>query len=333
MRIVLVDPSRAVLADVACLLEARRHEVHAFDDGPAALDFLRSEAEVEALITSAELKSMSGLELCWEARLLAKRRPIYVLLMSSDREKHGLGEALDSGADDFISKPPAADELYARLRAAERLAAMQRDLIRMATTDSLTGVLNRRAFFEMASDAVAHASQEAPLSVIMFDIDHFKWVNDVHGHDAGDEVIRAVVTRAGEEGQVIGRLGGEEFAIILDRCTAAEAQDVAERLRRSVEALHFARGAEDLSVTCSFGVGQWQPGEDIDRLLKRADVALYAAKREGRNRVVMADDHLAMPDYEPRGRLIRGGRREKGEAVLVTSERPDGQSLRRSESE
>ena len=149
MRIVLVDPSRTVLKYVARLLEARDHEVRPFVDGAGALAYTKSDPDVDALITSSELITMTGIELCWEARLVAScRRPIYVILMSSNQDRYTLGEALDSGADDFISKPPVPEELYARLRAAERLASMQRELIRLATTDPLTGARNRRAFFE-----------------------------------------------------------------------------------------------------------------------------------------------------------------------------------------
>src|ERR1700730_9183628 len=115
MRVVLVDPSRTVLKFVGRLLEARDHEVRAFTDGHASLDYIRSEPAVGALITSAELVSMSGMELCWEARLLATcSRQIYVILMSSSQDRHRLIEALDSGADDYIGQPPIAAELYAR---------------------------------------------------------------------------------------------------------------------------------------------------------------------------------------------------------------------------
>ncbi|HEV2955764.1 MAG TPA: response regulator, partial [Xanthobacteraceae bacterium] len=110
MRVVLVDPSRTVLKFVGRLLEARDHEVRAFTDGEAALDCIRSDLKVRALITSAELISMSGLELCWETRLLATcDRPIYVIMMSSSQDQHKLIEALDSGADDYIGKPPVAE--------------------------------------------------------------------------------------------------------------------------------------------------------------------------------------------------------------------------------
>ncbi len=156
MRIALVDPSRTTRLIVARMLEARGHEVVLFADERDALARIKDDPYVEALITSAELKHMSGVELCWETRLLATcRRPIYVLMMSTQYDQRSLIEALDSGADDFIGKPPLAEELYARLRAAERLAAMQRELLRLATTDPLTGLCNRRGFFEQASEACA----------------------------------------------------------------------------------------------------------------------------------------------------------------------------------
>ena len=135
--------------------------------------------------------------------------------MSANYEQRKLIEALDSGADDFIGKPPAVEELYARLRAAERLGAMQRELVRLATTDPLSGLLNRRAFFERAQEACASAgdSKSAVISAIMFDIDYFKRINDDFGHGTGDDVIRAVANEAICEKGIVGRLGGEEFAI------------------------------------------------------------------------------------------------------------------------
>src|ERR1041384_5948603 len=127
MRVVLVDPSRTMRLFVTRLLQARNHEVLPFAEGPEALDCMRRDRDLAALITSAELSAMSGLELCWETRVLAGRdRPIYVILMSSSIDSSRLGEALDSGADDFIYKPTVADELYARLRAAGRRGAVPR---------------------------------------------------------------------------------------------------------------------------------------------------------------------------------------------------------------
>jgi two-component system cell cycle response regulator len=148
MRIVVVDPSRTALKAVSRLLESDGHVASTFVDGQEALDFIKSNPDVSALITSAELTSISGLELCWETRLLSGYdRSIYTILMSSNSDQKHLINALDSGADEFIRKPPAGEELYARLRSAERLLRLQRELIRLAMVDPLTGLFNRHAFF------------------------------------------------------------------------------------------------------------------------------------------------------------------------------------------
>jgi PleD family two-component response regulator len=198
---------------------------------PEALDYIAAHTNVGAMLTSAELASMSGVDMCLKVRRLAgKRRPIYILMMSASNDRHNLIEALDGGADDFINKPPNAEELYARLRAAERLGVLQRDLIRMATTDPLTGVANRRAFFEAAGEHFSKGTIE-PTAAIMIDIDHFKAINDTYGHDVGDEAIRRVAAIAMSGEDVTGRLGGEEFAILLPGRPMQDAMAVAERLR------------------------------------------------------------------------------------------------------
>ena len=287
MRIVLVDTSRTVLKIIARMLEARGHDVVPFTGGREALKFIEANPDIAAVITSAELISMTGIEMCWETRLLAgHHRPIYIMLMSSNYDRRHLAEALDMGADDFIGKPPAAEELYARLRAAERFAFMQNELVRLATTDPLTGVRNRRAFFERAEQACLRAENGAALSAIMFDVDHFKKVNDLCGHDVGDEVLRGVARTAAIGNAILGRLGGEEFAILLENTTLPEAVALAEHLRKKLAALRFELTPKLMTLTCSFGVSEWHRGDTIDTLLKRADAALYEAKNGGRNRVV-----------------------------------------------
>ncbi len=299
MRIVVVDISRTVLKIVGRILEVRGHEVVPFTDGCAALKFIEMNLDVAAVITSAELISMTGIEMCWETRLLAgHHRPIYIMLMSSNYDRRHLAEALDMGADDFIGKPPAPEELYARLRAAERIAFMQRELIRLATTDPLTGVCNRRAFFERAEQACLRAQGGAGLSAIMFDLDHFKTINDTCGHDIGDEVLRRVTRTAAIGNAVLGRLGGEEFAMLLENTALPEAVTVAEHLRGKLAALRFEVAPKLPTLTCSFGVSEWRHGDTIDTLLKRADAALYEAKNSGRNRVVAAN--AIVTDLRPR---------------------------------
>ena len=289
MRIAVVDPSRTVLKLVSQLLEAREHSVRCFTDGREALDQITADHDVDALITSMELASMSGVELCRQVRALATDgRPIYVVLMSSNYDRRKLIEALGSGADDFISKPPAIEELYARLRAAERLGDMQRKLYKLAMTDPLTGALNRRAFFEKAQNACMRTEADGVLSTILFDLDHFKSINDDYGHDVGDRVLRVVAGEVTAEKLMLGRLGGEEFAVLLEGVDVEDAVQVAERLRLRFAGLQLDADGKPVKFTSSFGVSRWAPGDTIDGILKRADMALYQAKQDGRNRVVAA---------------------------------------------
>lgn len=286
MQIVIVDSSRVVLQIIASLIEPRGHDVHAFTDSAQALQFLAATPSVRVLITSVEVRPLCGLELCWSARLLAEeRRPLHVITMSSARKVRSLAEALDSGADDFIEKPPSAEELNARLRAAERLITMQEELIRLAETDPLTGAYNRRAFFDRARMAADQGGRPGRISAILADIDHFKRINDEHGHDVGDLAIQAVAELIAGDG-IGGRLGGEEFGLVLPGCGLAEAIARAECLRESVQALCIHGSKHAISLTCSFGVSTWIEADDVHALIKRADIALYAAKGRGRNCVV-----------------------------------------------
>jgi two-component system, cell cycle response regulator len=289
MRIVVVDPSRTVLKIVTQLLEARGHTVRTFTDGREALNQITADHDVDAFITSTELPCMPGAELCRQVRALANDgRPIYVVLMSSNYDRSKLIEALSSGADDFIGKPPAIEELYARLRTAERLGDMQRKLYKLAMTDPLTGALNRRAFFEKAQDACTRAEANGgPLSAILFDIDHFKYINDDYGHDVGDRVLRVIAGEVTAEKLLLGRLGGEEFVVLLEGVNEEDAVQVAERLRLRFAGLQLDADGKPVKFTASFGVSQRTPGDTIDDVLKRADVALYQAKENGRNRVVL----------------------------------------------
>lgn len=320
MHIVAVDPSRTTLKVVSRLLEGAGHNVSAFVDGREALEFIQSHADVETLITSAELGATSGLELCWETRLLAGHdRAIYIILMSSNSEQAHVINALDGGADEFIRKPPVVEELYARLRSAERSLRLQSDLIRLAMVDPLTGVFNRRAFFDKAKKLCNSASPSAPLAAIMFDVDHFKQVNDSYGHDIGDQVLKAVGREALTEGTLTGRLGGEEFAVLSAASNLEEAVAQAERLRTRLAALSFPTESGEMSVTCSFGVALWQPGKTVDQLLKRADAALYRAKNSGRNRVIAAPDADLGVDETQWSGLLRGAPRFRAEVHSETT--------------
>jgi len=144
----------------------------------------------------------------------------------------------------------------------------------------------------------------------MADIDHFKQINDAHGHDVGDKAIFAVAHELMSGSWYAGRLGGEEFALLLEGRTLVETAKIAGLLRTRIEALRIPMAEGRLSLTCSFGVGEWRTGDSIDPLLKRADMALYEAKLAGRNRVVLADDAFVSPSYRIAGRAVRAARRD-----------------------
>lgn len=175
-----------------------------------------------------------------------------------------------------------------------RLVVDELELRRLATTDSLTGLLTRRAFAAEAAREIARAQRSgSPLACVAFDIDHFKSINDRHGHAAGDRVLKAVAGLCRTSLRAIdvaGRLGGEEFAILLPEADADAAAEVAERLRRALEATPLTEGEETIRVTASFGSAVVRAGEDsVEPMMERADAAAYEAKRGGRNRVVRSD--------------------------------------------
>lgn len=285
MRIVLVEPSRAVQRIMVDLMEAGQHEVLVFSDPRKALECIARDREVRALITGAELEGLSGIEVCAAAReLVASQRALYIILMSSSDNRDLIVKALDHGADDFIRKPPLSEELRARLRAADRVTSMQQQVIRQANTDFLTGLQNRRAFFESAAALCRAAEKDDKLSAILFDIDHFKVVNDSYGHEMGDAVLSGLGAQLMASGAVAGRLGGEEFGVLIP-CDLIAALARAEELRQCVRNLIFPGPNEIVKVTCSFGVAEWKAGDDIDGLLRRADLALYQSKDAGRDRV------------------------------------------------
>ncbi len=309
MRILLVEPSRTVRRILTAMIEAWDHQVCSCADADDALLRLQSDPDIRALLTSAGLSSISGFELVAQARaMVGAHRPLYMVLMSSTDGYAMCIQALDNGADDFISKPPIAEELRARLRMADRVTAMQRELCRLASTDFLTGLPNRRAFFDNFAKAIEEAQHGRPLSALMFDLDHFKQINDLHGHDIGDEILKAVAAEIASLPGAAGRLGGEEFAF-LPAMRLEDAAEMADRIRQVIGEITIPAPNATVTVTCSVGVAEWEPGDTIDTLLRRADVSLYEAKRSGRNRVVATDSFTTSNDQEQWGGATRAAGR------------------------
>jgi two-component system, cell cycle response regulator len=253
----------------------------------------------ELVILSLSLPDGDALRLVSQWRAAESHRELPVLLMADDGELPRLAKGLDLGANDYLIRPVDRNELLARVRIQIRRKRLQKRLrdnyqrsLSLALTDELTGLYNRRYVFahllELLARMPANGNETA---VLLFDIDHFKQVNDSYGHPAGDQVLRELAARALRHVRsvdLIGRLGGEEFIIVMPETSLGGAVVVADRLRAAIAGEPFVlrHSGERLAVTISIGIAAAGRGEELDRVLKRADDALYAAKHAGRNRVV-----------------------------------------------
>jgi len=288
----LCEASRVQRAIVKRLLEDSGFRVTDTGHAAESLESIRI-APPDIFLTAIELPDISGLEACWRIKTRPETEHVHTLVMSAHGQEDKLAESLDAGADDFLRKPIDANELKARLRAASRIVRLQQRLRGEAETDALTGACNRRAFMRALEREHARAQDEAlSYALIMIDLDHFKKVNDTHGHASGDRVLKqAVKALKGElrPPALLGRLGGEEFVVLLPEAEQATALDIAETLRGTIEVMSVDNDqGEPIPVTASLGLA-CLPAGDItmtgERLLSDADVALYQAKSAGRNQV------------------------------------------------
>jgi diguanylate cyclase (GGDEF)-like protein len=288
MHVVIIDPSRVILQKITAELEGSGCYVDCFCYSDQAQLFIQHNQTVDVVLTSLEVEPVSGLELCWTLRsLVGPDRPLHIIVMSSNTSERALSEALDSGADDFIVKPVRREELKARLRAADRLMALQRQLVEQAQIDPLTGLLNRRAFIDRATEARRELDASEPLAICLFDIDNFSLVNKAYGHDLGDTVITTVGQIACEEASVVARLGGEEYVMIFPTLDATQASHWCETIRTNIADRAFEGPEGSFHVTCSFGLSEWRAGERLTEALERAEMALREAQKAGFNRVVI----------------------------------------------
>lgn len=272
------------------------YEVHTAPNADDALALLNL-MPVDIFLTGIEVGTTSGLEACWSLKSNPETETVYTIVVTASGQEKRLEESLDAGADDFIRKPVNMTELRARLRAASRLVRMQKQFRRMAETDALTGAANRRAFMQYLESRVDRARrQDVPVAAVMVDLDHFKRTNDTYGHAVGDQVlvqtVRQVEACLGER-DMLGRLGGEEFAVVMPGRDGPAAVDAAERIRRAVAAVDVrVANGDRIPVTASLGVSVLERDEMMataEGLLQAADEALYAAKAGGRDRVVRAE--------------------------------------------
>jgi two-component system cell cycle response regulator len=298
-RVLLVDDCDSSARHLSAILR-QNCRVELEVDGAQAL-ITAAERGYETIVINLGLADSDALRLVSQLRALERTRLVPIILIADTEQSTRMLRALELGVNDCILRPVERTELVLRLRtqiarkrANDRLASDVEQTIAMAITDPVTGLRNRHYLMSHLSRLVRQAAEaELPLSVVMIDIDRFKSINDTHGHDAGDAVLRELAGRL--RGHVRGldmvcRLGGEEFVILMPETTISAAEKVAERLRAVVERQPFALPdamGEGLAVTVSLGVADHGgTGDTGEALLKRADQALYGAKRDGRNRVV-----------------------------------------------
>jgi two-component system, cell cycle response regulator len=290
-------------------LKKAGYEVDAVANGSDALDRM-TQRYYPMLVTDWEMPEMDGVTLCTAVRNLQLDGYVYALLLTARDAKEHIIAGLEAGADDYLIKPVHEPELIARLNTGRRIlnlehslrAANQRNRI-LSITDALTGTFNRRYLMEQLPREVERCRRYAyPLSVLMCDIDHFKQINDAHGHAAGDDVLQQFAARAQRSirsnSDWVSRYGGEEFLIVLPETSHEGAVAVAEKIRTLVAATPFATRGGDARVTASFGVASTGPsGPDltlkVDALIRLADECLYRSKQAGRDRTY--GHEVAMP--------------------------------------
>ncbi len=293
-RIVIADDSKAQRSLLEGRLAAAGHPVVAAADGKEALDRLLADSELRLAVVDWEMPEMTGVEFCRQVRDKVRDRYVYVIVLTSRSSAEDVVQALDAGADDYLIKPWNALELAARVRVGHRIVALHDRLRHEAAHDALTGLLGRAAVLDRLRLASEMArSSGGSVASVMVDVDHFKRVNDTHGHPAGDRVlieIAARLRRAARSIDAVGRLGGEEFVVVLPGSDAAQGVAYAERLREEVAASAIAIAGGEIHITASFGVASLDlmPGAAPEQMLEAADRALYRAKHAGRNRVEAA---------------------------------------------
>jgi len=297
-RILIVDDRRSSYERLAAAL-ATEHNVDVEPNPHEAL-FHTAEGNYDLLMVSLSLADFDGLRLCSQVRSLERTRNLPILIIAEAEDNARLLRGLEIGVNDYLVRPIDKNEMVARVRTqirkkrySERLRENVQQSFEMAITDGLTGLYNRRYMESHLGTLVEQAaSRGKPLSLLVLDIDYFKAINDGFGHDAGDDVLREFATRVRKSIRGIDlacRYGGEEFVVVMPETDMAVAATVAERIRRRIagEQFHINQGARALDVTISIGLAALATAEDsAATIIKRADQALYRAKRDGRNRVV-----------------------------------------------
>ena len=250
------------------------------------------------MIVSLGFGAFDGLRLCSQVRSHERTRNLPILLIADPEDRPKVLRGLELGVNDYLTRPIDRNELLARVRTnirqkryADRLRRSVQQSIEMALYDALTGLNNRRSLERRLPAMIKTARQRGTaLTMMILDIDHFKRVNDTHGHDVGDLVLKGFAAQLQETvrgGDLLCRLGGEEFVVVMPGVDMNQAARIAERVRSATESREFANdsAADAVSITVSIGLAQWRDEWNSAELYRRADRALYLSKSAGRNRV------------------------------------------------
>ena len=315
--VLIVEDNSIDIANIREVLQIDSDDIETATTAAAGLEAVRSGAH-DIVITSLGLNGGDALRFCSQLRAQEKSRQLPILLVAEEDEIQRVAKAMDIGVNDYLLKPIDRNELLARVRTQirrrryqDRLRENYQQSLSLALTDSLTGLYNRRYLYShLKGLTVRSGDSHKDMSILLMDIDYFKQVNDQHGHSAGDAVLRELAERIMKNVRnfdLVARLGGEEFVIVMPDADRSIAERVAERLRARISGEVFHAPAEDVDIpiSVSIGIATKQDDEewaqvDPTELLRRADIALYAAKNAGRNTVRLYDPSMTMPGGEER---------------------------------
>lgn len=299
MRILIAEDDQTCRAMLAAVLKKWGYDVLTANDGSAAWEILQQPDPPRLIILDWVMPELDGLELCRRIRAQEGSDPPYVILLTAKGETNDIVEALDAGANDYVTKPYDNAELRARVGVGRRMLELQADLngaknalAHEAMHDALTGIFNRRAILDGLARELSRAKRQgSTLSIGICDIDHFKQINDRYGHQVGDDTLRGftqIIQQHMRDCDLLGRYGGEEFLIIAPGSNGTPQEMLYQRLCEAVAATPVSTQAGDISITASFGVAPGTGERTVDGLLAAADAAMYRAKNMGRNCVAYA---------------------------------------------
>jgi two-component system cell cycle response regulator len=296
MNVLIVDDDAITRLALCTALEEWGYIPIVAENAENALQRLATETAPHLLIIDWSMPGMSGPELCKTIRQREDGQFFYILMLTGKEGNEAIIEAMEAGADDFLSKPFDHRVLKVRIAAGSRIVRLEQTLNQLASRDALTQCWNRRMIDELFSHSIAEATRKnTSFCLMVLDIDHFKKVNDTYGHSAGDVVLKHVVYILNinlREYDQVGRYGGEEFVILLPATDQNEAWGVAERIRSAIQFQPTIVSDEvQINLTVSIGIAELDCHRDANQstFFERADKALYTAKQTGRNRIICSE--------------------------------------------